>query len=326
MMKSNRLAHLCVALVMFLVVAMAADAEWVLSHATGRLIPIKRLPKETPELQVEYARSLMTQGDFNKAWEETDKFVKFYGDDPDFADDNQFIRGEIRFAQAKYMDAAREFQQVVSVYPDTDLFDQVIAKQYEIADTFYDLGMAKRGQAWWRPFKTRPFGKAIKVYAMVIDNQPFTAAAAEAQYKVGLCHYALDEYVEAAFEYSRVIEDYSGSDWVDEACFGLAMCYYEGSYPAEYDQGPGRLAIAAIDDFKARFPGDSRIPELDAKRAEMRNVIAMQRMNTAKFYEKRRRFRAAELCYEVVAEQFADTASAGEARAWLAQHRAGMEG
>lgn len=297
----------------------AAYAQWTWSPQTGRWINVKRLPKETPELQVEYARSLMVQGDYKKALRETDKFKDYYHD-TEWADDNQFLRGEITEAQGNLLSAAKEFQQVVSAYPESDLFDEVIAKQYGIGDHFYDRGTANMGKSWWYPMRKRPFRRAITVYTMVIDNQPFTDSAAQAQYKVGLCHFTLEEYKEAAFEYQKVIDDYAASDFVDEASYGLAMCHYKDSLPPAYDQAPSLLAVEAVDNFKRKFPNDSRVAELDGIKTEMLNRVAEQRLRTAKFYEKRRKFDSAAIYYEVVAEQFPDSSSAQEAEAWLQQH------
>jgi outer membrane protein assembly factor BamD len=309
-------------ILLVLILGMTANAQWVYSPQIGRLINVKRLPKETPELQVEYARSLMAAGDYKGAMRETRKFEEFYSDS-DYADDNQFVRGEIRMAQGKYEDAAKEFQLVITSFPESELFDDVITKQYELGDLYYARGQANLEKGWWKRFKRKPFEKAIAVYTMVIDNQPFTDAAAEAQYKVGLCRYTLEDYVEAAFEYRRVVEDYAKSGWVDEAKYGLAMCYYESSLPAEYDQGPSLLAVKAIDEFKEQFPGDHRIPELDAKRVEARSVVAEQRLQTAQFYERRRKFKAAAIYYEVVADEFSDTPAATVAKAWIDQNTAG---
>jgi outer membrane protein assembly factor BamD len=192
----------------------------------------------------------------------------------------------------------------------------VIKKQYEIGDRLYEKGQARINKHW-RLARKRPFKRAIEVYSMVIENQPFTDAAAEAQYKVGLCHHTRKEWVEAAFEYRRVVEDYSTSDWVDDAMHGLAKCYYDASRPANYDQAPSQLAVAAIDDFKGRFPSDERIGELDAHRAEMRKTMALQRLQTAQFYEKRRDFGGARLYYGIVDKDFSDTPSAEKARQWL---------
>jgi len=307
----------CIVLVMAMVfgIQWAASAQWTWTPQTGRWVNIKRMPKETPELQIEYTRSLMLEGDYKKALRETDKFSNFYPDS-DLADQNQFLVAEIREAQGKWMAAAQAYQAVVATYPGSELYDDVIAKQYEIGDRLYDQGQARVNKRW-RLGRKSPYKRAIEVYSMVIDNQPFTDAAAEAQYKVGLCHHTRKEWVETAFEYRRVVEDYSTSDWVDDAMYGLANCYYDSSHPADYDQAPSRLAIDAIDNFKERFPSDERGGALDDQRAEMRERIASQRLKTAQFYNKRRNFVAARIYYEIVDQEFGDTSAAEKARQWL---------
>ncbi|OQC08198.1 MAG: hypothetical protein BWX80_00582 [Candidatus Hydrogenedentes bacterium ADurb.Bin101] len=49
----------------------------------------------------------------------------------------------------------------------------------------------------------------------------------------------------------------------------------------------------------------------------MRESIAAQRLETARFYERRREFPAAKLYYELLAKEFPDTESGAEALSWL---------
>jgi outer membrane assembly lipoprotein YfiO len=301
-------------------VQFSAAAQWVWTPETGRLVSEKRLPKETDELQLEYARSLYLAGEHKKALKETDKFENYYGDS-ELADQNQFLRGEIRLAQDRPVQASTTFQQVIDAYPETELYDTVIEQQYAIGDALYDEGVARKDKKW-RMFKKKPFKQAVDVYTMVIGNQPFTDAAGEGQYKIGLCHFTREEYIEAAYNYQRVIEVYPASDYVDEAGYGLAMCYYNTSERPDYDQIPSFLAIDAIDDFRARFPTDERNTDLAEKRKEMRERIASQRLQVAGFYERRRKFEAAEIYYSVVVEQFPETEAADQAREWLSSREA----
>lgn len=298
-----------------MLIPMTADAAWTWTPQTGRWLNAKRLPKETAELQIEYTRSLLLQGELKKALEETQKFTRFYADS-DLADQNQFLRGEIKLALGKEMDAAEEFQQMVSKYPNTTLYDAAIKKQYEIGDKLYEQGQALKGKKF-RFLRGNPLKKAIEVYGMVITNQPFTDAAAEAQYKVGLCHYARKEYVEAAFEYKRVVEDYSTSEWVDDARYGLAKCYHEGSLPPAYDQEPSQLAINAADDFVTQYPDDTRVEEVKVIRTEMGEKIAQQRLQTAQFYARRRNFEAARIYYTSLSEKYGETTAGAKAKEWL---------
>lgn len=294
----------------------SAVAQWTWTPQTGRFVNVKRLPKETPELQVEHARSLYLNGDYRQAFRETQKFDDFYRDS-EFADDNQFLRGEILYAQGKYMNAAREYQQLLASYPDSNLYNEALAKQYQIGDRLYDAGVARLDAKVWRPFRGRPIRKAIEVYTMVVENQPFTPQAAEAQYKIGRAHYARKDFIEAAFEYRRVVEDYPDSEWVQEASYGLAQCYYQGSLPPDYDQTPAKLALSAVDDFAIRYPGDERVAELQTLREEMRETLAESKLRRAQFYERKREFVAAKLYYQQVTKEFPNTSAADRASTWL---------
>lgn len=320
----------CVSLMTVLSPAMA---QWTWTPETGRFVNMGNLPKETPELQVEYTRTLVVGGQYNKAMDETSKFTKFYSN-TEYADDNQFLRGEIKLEQKNYMDAADEFQQVISKYPDSPLYDGVIAKQYTIGDSLFEKGSGRSRQdfTWYKPwtalnslnkynpFRHRPLKKAIDVYTMVIDNQPFTNEAAEAQYKIGLCHFTRDEYLEASFEFRRVVEDYADSEWVRDSSFQLTRSYEESAFDPDYDQAPSRLTIDSIDRFVRRYSDDDRVAERQQVSEEMRENIAEQRYRTARFYSKRRRMASARIYFEIVAGEFPGTRAAEKAAQWLAEN------
>jgi outer membrane protein assembly factor BamD len=299
-----------------LLCAEAAQAQWMWTPQTGRWINLRRLPKETPALQLEYARQLMLEGKIAQAKDETDKFYKYYADS-DLADNNQFLRAEILLEQGKLTSAAESLQTLLVSYPESELYDEAIAKQYEIGDALFEAGKEKMERRYWRPFKGRTLKRAADVYTMVIDNRPFTEEAAEAQYKVGLVQFTRGAYLTATYEYNRVIGDYPASQWVPEAMHGLAECYYAMALPPEYDQEPSMLAVQKIDDFAGRYPTDARAAELQDKRVEMLNNIAEQRLGTARFYEKRRNFEAAAIYYQVVVEEYPGTPAAEEAQSWL---------
>lgn len=306
---------LLLGLALLVLLPTVAEAQWRWTPQTGRFVNVKRLPKETPELQYEHARSFYVRGEYDEALIQSNRFTRYYGDS-EYVDDNQFLRAEIFMAQEEYMKAARAFQQLVVNYPDSEYYDEVIEKQYNIGDTFYERGLERMDKRW-RPFRKRPLKRAIDVYTMVIDNQPFTEAAAEAQYKVGLSHFSREEYVEAAFEYRRVVEDYTESDWVDDAYHDLALCYYESSMDAKYDQSPSLLTITAIDRFEERYPTDERMVELAQIRRDMREEVAEQRLLTAQYYVRRREMESARIYYEVIVKQFEGTEAYKVAEAWL---------
>ena len=324
-----RLARSVTAFVLTTVVLapVVAHGQWTWTPQTGRFINLKNLPKETPELQIEFARGLMIDGKYKQALGETGKFNRYYGD-TERADENQFLRGEIKMAQGELVEAADEFQVVLSSYPDSQYFDAVIVKQYEIGDSLFEKGRvsleAKADRRWyksrWNPFRKRPFKKAIEVYSLVRDNQPFTDEAAQAQYKIGLSHFTREQYMEAGLEYRQLLDVYPNSEYVREASFGLVQTYHELSLSPDYDQDPSQLTIDRIDDFTAQFSRDERLEELAQIRAEMTENIAQQRLQTAKFYERRRLFLSAHISYQALMDQYPDTEAGRTAQEWLSQH------
>lgn len=318
-----------VALLAAMLVSVPALAQWTWTPETGRFVNLDRMPKETPELQVEHARSLLIEGRYSQAMDETDKFRKFYGES-DWADRNQKLRGDIELADGDLVDAAEEYQLVITGYPSSPLYDDVIRQQYVVGDTLYERGQEKARKVAeapvWRvdrtlnPFKYRPLKKAIDVYNMVIDNQPFTVTAAEAQYKVGLCYFTRESYEEAAFEYRRVLEDYSTSVWVKDALYGLVMAYEGASQPAEYDQAPSQLTLDTIARFRRQFPDDERAAGLDEIEVDMRERIAEQHLETGRHYARRDNFIGARFSFEKVVNEYPDTTSAASALKWLEEN------
>ncbi len=317
----------CVALV----AADHAAAQWTWTPETGRFVNMKNLPRESPELQVEYTRSLLVGGEYDRAFNETNKFDTFYGG-TEYAAENQYLRGEIRLGEKKFVDSAKEFQKVIAKYPDSKWYDDVIRKEYEIGDLLFEKGQRRMNTGTSKFLRksrylkklnfmaNRPFKKAIDVYTMVIENQPFTPEAAEAQYKIGKCHFAREQYLDAGFEYRRVVEDYPDSTWVREASFDLTRCYEEASLDPDYDQAPAQLAMESIAEFKRRFPDDERVKEREDVSETMRESIAEQRFRTARQYERRQDLDAARIYYEIAAYEFSGTKAAENAAQWIEQN------
>lgn len=307
----------------------AASAQWIYTPEIGRFINLKNFPRETAELQLQYARSLFVAGDYSAALDEASKFDTYYANTPE-ADQNQFLRGEIYQADGKFTKAVQEYQRVVNEYPGSPLYDDVIEKQYAIGDALYDKGVAaveRKDTSLWRklryrisPFKHRSFKQAIDVYEQVTDNNPFAPESAEAQFKIGRSHEATKKYIEAADAYLRVLEDYPDSPWVREAAYGLTQAYNNSTYEPDYDQGPSLLTIRSVREFQARFPQDGRNEELAALETEMWDRVSQQRYQTARFYERRQDPTAARIYHVLNVREHPESPSAELSQAWLDEH------
>lgn len=311
MLSKRELKTALAVAVVLLAYAGAANAVWVWTPETGRWINPKSQPKETPEAQLEYASQLRLAGDYEDALGEYEKFFKFYPDST-LCPEAQFQIGELYEARGDYERAGKEYQKVVSNWKSAKLFDKVVEKQYEIADRFYREEMARKRR--FRFFRGRYLRKAIKIYEQVIENAPFGAAAAQAQYRIAECYFASGQYLEATYEYQKVLDEYPSSEWAGQAMYGLGMCYYEQALPAEYDQTIARKAVEQFQLFRGLYPDEPKAETAAQRVAELREEMARQQLVVAGYYEKIQRPDSARVYYRTVVKKYPGTQAAGEAK------------
>ena len=311
MVRTRELKALLVLVFVLMAYTSVAHAVWVWTPETGRWINPKNQPKETAEAQLDYAKQLRLAGDHREALREYERFFKFYPDS-ELSPEAQFQIGELYEARGDYERASKEYQKVVSNWRSSELFDKVVEKQYEIADRFYREEVKRLGR--FRPFRGRYIRKAIRIYELVIENAPFGAPAAQAQYRIADCYFTLRQYLEATYEYQKVLDEYPASDWAGQAMHGLAMCYYKQALPAEYDQTIARKAIEQFRLFTGMYPDDPRTKEAAERIAELREEMARQQLVIARFYERVEKPDSARVYYRIVVAKYAGTRAANEAR------------
>jgi outer membrane assembly lipoprotein YfiO len=314
MVSARELKLVCVLVLALVSCAGVAHAVWVWTPETGRWINPRNQPRETPEAQLEYASQLRLAGEYEEALTEYEKLFRFYPDS-DVCPEAQFQIGQLYEAMGEYERASQEYQKVISNWRSSELFDEVIAKQYEIADWFYQQELARR--RGFRLFRGRYLRKGIQIYEQVIEDAPFGPAAAQAQYRIAECYFALGQYLEATYEYQKVLDEYPSSEWAGQAMYGLAMCYYKQALPAEYDQTIARKAIEQFETFTGMYPDDPKTDEAAARIAELRERIARQQLLIAQFYERTEKADSARVYYRIVVAKYPNTDAAAEARAKL---------
>ncbi len=291
-----------------------ANAVWVWTPETGRWINPARQPRATPEEQLNYARQLTRNGDYDEALEQFERFFEFYGD-TDIADRAQFEKAQCLESAGEHLEASREYQKVIANWPDTKLFSEVIAKEYEIGDRFYELAREDKDKFFL--FRNRNLKRAVEVYNQVIENQRYTEEAAEARYKIGLCYFSRGRYDDARFEYDDLLEQYPASKWTPLALYGLAMCRYHGVMPAVYDQERTEEALTAFQRFVDEYSDNPRVPDAKVKILELQEIVAEKKFRIAEHYLNRGRENSAKMYFLAVLEDYPETSWAERARPFL---------
>jgi len=289
-----------------------ADAAWRWTPEIGRFIRVKRLLAATPEEQLAMGRKLYDAGKYGEAIAAYRRFFDYFPDSP-LADQAQFGIAESYEARGDLADASEEYQKLVVNYRDSTLYDRVVRKQYEIAERFYQNYANRKGLG--RLTAGRHLRRAIEVYEQVIENDPFGAGTAEAQYRLAECYFVSDRLEEAKLEYKQVLDQFPASRWARDARFYLALCEYRQMLPARYDQENAQNALNGFSSFLASSPDDERADEARDYVQEVTERLAEHDYLVARFYERRGWPRAALVCYQTLIQEYPETSCADKVQA-----------
>ncbi len=149
--------------------------------------------------------------------------------------------------------------------------------------------------------------ESIKEFQSILLQFPGNAISDDAQYYLALSHFGQHEYILGAYEFSRLIKDMPASDFVPKAQFMLAESYFQLSPRYQLDQKYTKKAIEEFQAFIDFFPTDAKVPEAEAKIAELNNKLAEKEFNNAVIYEKLGYTNAAIFYYNSVTETYHDS-------------------
>lgn len=165
-----------------------------------------------------------------------------------------------------------------------------------------------------KEYDKKHFITATEGFQKVIFNFPGATVVDTAQYYLALSYYGNEEYELAAVEFKRLTSSYPRSDFVDEAQYMAGICYLKNT-PGHHalDQEDLKRAIKVLQDFIIDNP-DSPLVE-DAKK-DIRNgltKLARKEYENGMLYYKMYDYKAAEIYFQHVIDNYTDTEYAAQA-------------
>jgi len=289
------------------------EAAWVWSPQTGWIGPAGAV-KDTPQAQLDYARSFFEKQEYDRARIEMKKLLRHYKDSREAAEAQYYV-GRCHEAKADYYEAFREYRRTIQIYPSTSRFNEVLERMAQIGNYFLS-GKKRRllGTAALLPARD----KAVEIFHAIVEDGPFSQQGELAQYKLGLAHLALGEYEQAVSAFQQLIERYPSSPLVDDARFQIAQASLKGTFKPGYDQSPADQAIGELEAFVQEYPTS----DFSAQAVERLHVLLERRaaheFQVAQWYERRTLYPSALIYYQDIVEHYAGTSWAPKASARLA--------
>ncbi|MBN1918705.1 MAG: tetratricopeptide repeat protein [Verrucomicrobia bacterium] len=325
-MRAVRAGALAAAVVVAFLVQTAA-ATWVYSSDTGRLSRLESMPKENSLAQFRYAEQFEAKGQFDQALREYRKVVRYFPDSI-LAAKAQFKVGECYEKLGRYVKAFNQYQLVLEKYPSYSDPDEVIARQYAIANAFYSG--RKKAMPLLRMRVLSGRSEAVRCYEQIALNAPFGPVAEEAKYRAGELlerkaryddYTTMDSGVRqgAVNTYLFVVDNFDHGARRGDSLFRVGECYYKKAQRARHDKKAFEQALFYYGRYLREHPtgehakaAEARIAEVDYRRAESTFQVAT-------YYEKRGKYRAALIYYQDLAARFPLSPYADQAEAKVAE-------
>jgi outer membrane protein assembly factor BamD len=216
----------------------------------------------------------------------------------DYAPQAQYLAGRCSEARGFDERAFKEYQKVLEQYPRFVNCEEVLQRQYEIANRFL-------AGEWFRLWNYLPFFPSMErtadLYEKIVKNGPYSDVAPQAQMKIGAAREKQSNYPEAVKAYELAADRYHDRPQVAaDALFRAGLAYTKQAQTAEYDQNTAAEATATFTDFMTLYPNDPRVLETQKIIASLRSEQARGNYAIALYYEKNMKWKGALIYYNEV--------------------------
>jgi len=261
-------------------------------------VDIEKLPRDTPLRRFAYGRALAGAGKHADAIRELKALVKRYPDEI-FVEQAEEAIIICYWQNRKYKKAFRACGDFLKNYPASYLVSQVEALRLDIA---VDLSVKSPG-------------RAIYLLELLLETSKFEEQSARCLRYLGDCNYRLKRYDDARDYYKELIEDYPKSQWVPYAFYRMALCNYRQGFRELRDFGLIRQAIVDFREYQEEFGKTDPRPKAEKYLKKLKEFDAVNHLEIARFYEKRRKKpKAAAIYLQRLLALYPDTGSARVAR------------
>ena len=230
----------------------------------------------------------------------------------DYAPGAQYLMGRCLEAMGRDEQAFNTYQVIIEKYPKSAEYEDVLWRQYQIANRFL-------GGEWFKLWGYIPYPPSMDqtagMFDKVVQNGPFSDVAPHAQLGIGAAREKQKDYPEAVKAYEIAADRYHNQPVIaSDALFLEGVSYQKQSQTAEYDQSTAAKAIAAFTDFTLLYPDDKRVPEAQKAILALKAEQVRGNYEIAQFYEKSKKWDGALVYYNEVLQLDPNSTYALQAR------------
>jgi outer membrane protein assembly factor BamD len=230
----------------------------------------------------------------------------------DYAPRADYLVGRCLEIEGKDEAAFNTYQKIIKQYPKSGQFNEVLQRQYTIANRFL-------GGEWFKLWNLIPLypsmDETAKLYNKIVDNGPYSEVGPLAQMRIGTAREKQKNYAAAVKAYETAADRYNDRPAIAaDAMYRTGLAWEKQADTAEYDQSAASQAIAADTAFSTFYPDDPRVAGAQKAIVKLKAEQVRGSFEIAKFYEKSHRWAGAIVYYNAVLQLDPNSPLAAQAR------------
>ncbi len=232
--------------------------------------------------QLDVAQQAFNLGDYETTLHAAHRILRVWPLS-DYAPDAQYLIG--RCLEVSGMDEAafKAYQNIVEKYPHSSHYEDVLWRQYAIANRFL-------GGQWFKVLRYIPLYPSMEqtaqLFEKIVNNGPYSDVAPHAQLRMGAAREKQRNYPDAVKAYATAADRYYNQPIIAaDALFREGISYARQAAKAEYDQNAAVQAIATFTDFITLYPEDRRVSRAQRAITLLKTEQVRGNFEIARFYE-----------------------------------------
>ena len=167
--------------------------------------------------------------------------------------------------------------------------------------------------------ESRDYRSAIIAFQRVTDWYPFSEHVPAAELQIAEAYYKLKQYDQAASAYEKFANLHPRNPSTPYALYQVGRCFFDQMYTIDRDQENAKKALLAFNIFLARYPDNEYTETVRAHVKDCQRSITAHELLVAKYYFKRKNYKAALLRFQKILKDYPDTGVQHIALQYVAQ-------
>lgn len=206
---------------------------------------------------------------------------------------------ELQEQSGLYLRAAESYRWVVEKYPRNPNFNEAIEAQFRIGEMYL---AGKKVKVFGIPLKTS-MEKAVEIFAAVVRTAPYGKYTARAQFDIGLAREKQKMNDLAVAAYQAVVDKFPSDPIAADAQYQIGYLWFTAARDGTEDLNAAARAETAFQDFLFRHPRSEKAAQARENLARLDRKQTNSAFEIAKFYDKKKNYRAAVIYYNDVIRQ-----------------------